>query len=103
MIAALLDTVGHRGRYIQIGIPGKSAPEVSVNVPVLSLVKKRIIIEGNAQGSANARDFIPRMVQWYRDGEFPIDKLVQFFPAEEFSVALHGMRSGSVVKPVLVW
>jgi Zn-dependent alcohol dehydrogenase len=103
VIEALVARIGHRGRYIQMGIPNKSNSSASINVPVVSLVKKRIIIEGNAQGSAIAREFIPKMVQWYREGKFPIDKPIQFFPAENFASALQGMKDGSVIKPVLIW
>ncbi|KAJ9615099.1 hypothetical protein H2200_001173 [Cladophialophora chaetospira] len=103
VIEVLVDCMGHRGRYIQIGIPNKSNSGASINLPVLSLVKKRIIVEGNAQGSATATEFIPRMIQWYREGKFPIDKLIQPFPADNFASALRGMRDGSVIKPVLIW
>ena len=43
------------------------------------------------------------MIQWYREGRFPVDKLVKTFPAEEFEKAIHEMHDATTVKPVIVW
>ena len=39
----------------------------------------------------------------YREGKFPVERFVTFFAASDFEKALEGMRTGKVVKPVLVW
>jgi Zn-dependent alcohol dehydrogenase len=43
------------------------------------------------------------MIKWYRDGEFPIDRLVKTYPADDFGRAIADMNSGETVKPVLIW
>ena len=57
----------------------------------------------SSPGDAVPRDFIPQMIQWYRDGKFPIEKLVTFLPVADFPTALKGVETGEMVKPVLVW
>ena len=96
-----MNCIGNRGRYIQLGV--SSDPAVSLSISIDNLVRKRAIIEGISEGSAVAREFIPKMIGWYRDGKFPIDKLIKVFPAKEVSEALRSMEDGSVIKPVLLW
>ncbi len=43
------------------------------------------------------------MIQWYREGKFPFDKLVKMFPATDVAEAVYNMENGSVIKPILVW
>ena len=39
------------------------------------------------------------MVKWYRDGKFPIDKLMKLMPAEDFEKGLQEMHDGVTIKP----
>ena len=58
---------------------------------------------GAIEGNATPSKYVPQMVQWYREGKFPFDKLIKFLPAEEFERGLHEMHTGETVKPVLLW
>jgi Zn-dependent alcohol dehydrogenase len=92
--------LGTKGKHIQIAPP---PPDFHLAIPPFDLFRKSKVIEGSIQGSAVAREFVPRMLGWYREGRFPVEKFVTFFKAEDFEKALAGMRDGKVVKPVLVW
>jgi Zn-dependent alcohol dehydrogenase len=39
----------------------------------------------------------------YREGRFPIDKLMKFMPADQFDQALKEMHDGTTIKPILTW
>jgi Zn-dependent alcohol dehydrogenase len=43
------------------------------------------------------------MIQWYREGRFPIDKMMKFMPADDFKQACHDMHTGETIKPILTW
>ncbi len=43
------------------------------------------------------------MIQWWRDGKFPIEKIVKYFPAKDALQAIQDMVDGGAIKPVLVW
>jgi len=58
---------------------------------------------GAIEGNATPSEYVPKMIQWYREGKFPFDKLIKMMPAEEFESGLHSMHDGSVIKPVLTW
>lgn len=61
------------------------------------------IYMGAIEGNVNPAEFVPRMIEWYRAGKFPFDKLIKMMPAEEFERAVHEMHTGETVKPVLTW
>lgn len=35
---------------------------------------------GSVEGDAVPTDWVPKMIQWYREGRFPIEKLIKYFP-----------------------
>ena len=52
-------------------------------------------------GSAVAKNFIPQMLRWHRDGQFPFDKLVTSYAFEDINQACADVGSGKTVKAVL--
>lgn len=48
------------------------------------------------------RVFIPQLLELYRQGRFPLDKLVRTFPFAELEGAIEATASGEAVKAVLV-
>jgi Zn-dependent alcohol dehydrogenase len=43
------------------------------------------------------------MLGWWREGKFPIEKIVQQFPVKDALLAVQRMKDGTVIKPVLIW
>lgn len=62
------------------------------------------------------------MIRWFQKGQFPIDRLIKFYPVSQivnhnmvilqkvnlsqvgdFEKAIHDMENGSTIKPVLIW
>ena len=99
MNSAML-SLGTKGKHIQIAPPPS---DFHLAIPPSDLFRKSKVIEGSIQGSAVAREFVPKMIQWYHGGRFPLDKFVTFFGASDFAQALQGMEDGTVIKPVLIW
>lgn len=88
------------GKIVQVG----AAPfdfNLDFNVFDWMVQGKQYI--GAIEGHAVPAEYVPRMIQWYREGRFPIDKLVKLFPVYEFKTALEEMHSGITIKPVLRW
>lgn len=86
-----------------VGLVGAPAPGSEVSFEVgASLVrgwKFRTIIEGDAV----PQDFIPRLVGLWRQGKFPIEKLVRNYPIENINDAFADSASGEVIKPIVVF
>lgn len=54
------------------------------------------------EGNAVPHVFLPQMINWWRQGLFPFDKLIERFPLSEINAAAEASESGRVVKPVLI-
>ncbi len=58
-------------------------------------------IKGIIEGDAVPDLFIPKIIELYRQGRFPFDKLITYYPFEEINKAAEDMEKGIVIKPVL--
>ncbi len=46
--------------------------------------------------------FIPKLIDWYQQGRFPVDRLVETYPLDDINEAFGASTSGRVIKPVVV-
>jgi aryl-alcohol dehydrogenase len=60
---------------------------------------KRVI--GVLGGGGRSGQLIPALIELYRQGRFPFDKLVRFYDFGEVEQALADSKSGEVIKPIL--
>lgn len=60
-------------------------------------------LTGVIEGDADPQEWVPRLIEMYRNGEFPFEKLIQTFPFEKINEAVEASKNGSVIKPVLVF
>lgn len=58
-------------------------------------------LQGIIGGNANPKTFIPMLIEYWRQGRFPFDRLIEEFPFEKFGDAWEAFRGGKVIKPVL--
>lgn len=58
-------------------------------------------LQGIIGGSANPHVLIPQLVEYWRAGRFPFDRMIEEFPFGDFSTAWTETRSGRVIKAVL--
>jgi aryl-alcohol dehydrogenase len=58
-------------------------------------------VRGIIAGDSVAEVFIPTLIELYRQGRFPFDRLINFYPFDEIGKAVGDMEKGVVVKPVL--
>ncbi|EXJ79941.1 hypothetical protein A1O3_08227 [Capronia epimyces CBS 606.96] len=98
VIEAGLALTANRGQLIIIGVPPMDA---QLGVHLVTFMQTGKILRGCIEGDVNPAEYIPEMIKRFRAGQFPIDKLVNFYP--EFHRALAEMKDGRSVKPVLVW
>ena len=56
---------------------------------------------GVVEGSSRPQQFIPRLIDLYRQGRFPFDRLVRYYPFAAINQALHDSEHGAAIKPIL--
>jgi aryl-alcohol dehydrogenase len=57
----------------------------------------------NVQGSSIYPIFIPQLVELWKQGRFPFEKLVQTYPFAEIEQGFKDSASGTTIKPILVF
>jgi aryl-alcohol dehydrogenase len=58
-------------------------------------------LQGIIQGDATPQSFIPQLIEFYREGRFPFDKLVRFYEPGEIDKAFSDAARGETIKPVI--
>ncbi|MBV9327633.1 MAG: hypothetical protein JO352_28280 [Chloroflexi bacterium] len=53
------------------------------------------------QGDSVPDLFIPTLIELYRNGRFPLDRLMAFYPFEQINEAARASEHGEVVEPTL--
>ncbi|KAK5167572.1 uncharacterized protein LTR77_007271 [Saxophila tyrrhenica] len=90
----------NRGKIIQVGSPPF---DFNLELETFSFMVSGKQFIGAIEGQAYPPEHVPKMIQWYREGRFPIDKFSKFIPAAEYEQGLHEMHEGTIIKPILVW
>jgi Zn-dependent alcohol dehydrogenase len=96
--AAFLSTRA-RGAAVLVGIP---ASDAEVSLPALSIPRMERRVLGSVYGSARPERDIPALLELYRRGRLPLDRLISTrLPLEAVEDAFGIMRGGSPGRVVL--
>jgi aryl-alcohol dehydrogenase len=82
------------------GMVGQVTPGDEVSLDPWKILLGRTL-RGIIQGDANPKIWIPQIVDLYRQGRFPIDHLIEYYPLEEINKAADDSERGTVIKAVL--
>jgi aryl-alcohol dehydrogenase len=77
--------------------PGNTKYEFDANDWILSGRKIRGVVEGDSIIPV----YIPRLIELYKQGRFPFDKLVTYYDFKDINQAVEDMEAGKVIKPIL--
>lgn len=77
------------------------AAVATAEFPMPVLMSRNLKISSAAEGNSNPKVFIPQILKYYKEGRFPLDKLVTYYKFDELEQAIADMASGKCVKPVL--
>lgn len=87
-----------RGRMVLAGV---SPPNTKLHIDPNRLMAGGRTLRGTVEGDADPTLLIPRMIEWLRAGQLPVDRLVTRYPFEQINAAAADMLAGRVIKPVL--
>ncbi|HKR91930.1 NAD(P)-dependent alcohol dehydrogenase [Novosphingobium sp.] len=59
-------------------------------------------VRGIIEGDSIPDIFIPRLIELWRQGRFPFDRLVRFYPLDEIEAAAQASEKGDVLKAILL-
>jgi aryl-alcohol dehydrogenase len=84
------------GKVAIVGMGG----DVTLNFTNDILMEGKSII-GTVQGDSVPQLHIPRLIQYYKEGKFPFDRLVKFYDFEDINQAFEDSKSGIAIKPIV--
>ncbi|MNP51536.1 Aryl-alcohol dehydrogenase [compost metagenome] len=79
---------------------GVSPPGAEVTVPVMSLFFGQTL-GGAVEGNAVPKILIPRLIELWRQGRFPFERMVKFYDFEQINQAVADSASGATLKAIL--
>ena len=92
-------SLGSAGTCVVIGVPRAGE---TVAVDVVNMVARGLRVVGTNQGDAVPRTFIPQLIELYKRGRLPVEKIVTCFDFAQINEAAEASLNGSVIKPVLM-
>jgi len=107
-----VDCIGF-GIVVSDALASLQTPGVCATVGYQGAVNEVTIDQGNLlfgkslvgviEGDAIPGQFIPLLLDLYRDGRFPFDKLIDTYPFESINEAIAAVHSGKTIKAVLTY
>ncbi|MDR1571625.1 MAG: NAD(P)-dependent alcohol dehydrogenase [Clostridiales Family XIII bacterium] len=86
------------GAAVVISVTGPA--EVSVPLEAY-LMNPSVTLSGLTEGGSNPQVFIPKLVEYFRAGRLPVDRLVRLYDFKDIKKAFEDSHSGAAIKPVL--
>lgn len=93
-----IDVLGIRGTC---GIVGAPPLGTEASFDINSLMIPGRTIRGICEGDSLAAVFIPQLIELYRQGRFPFDRLIKFYEFDQINAAIDDAAKGVTIKPVL--
>ncbi|MXP23392.1 alcohol dehydrogenase catalytic domain-containing protein [Gordonia sp. HNM0687] len=98
-LQALVESLAVAGELALIGAPpagSRGSFEVQKHLPGK-------VIRGITMGDAEPQSFIATLIDAYRKGLFPMDRLQRHYKFDDIRTAIADAKSGVAIKPVLVY
>jgi aryl-alcohol dehydrogenase len=96
-LRAAVDALAPRGTCCLVG---SARDGVDAALEMRTLQQGRVV-RGCIQGESVIQEFLPRLVDLYRAGELPVDRLVRHYDFAAINDAVADMLSGRTIKAVL--
>jgi aryl-alcohol dehydrogenase len=96
-LRAAVDALAPRGTCCLVG---SAAAGVEAPIEMRTLQQGRIV-RGCIQGESVVKNFLPRLVELYRAGRLPVDRLVRHYEFAAINEAVADMLAGTTIKAVL--
>ncbi len=100
VIAAVIASLAQQGQFGMVGVPAEPTAELTVGL--IEMQARGLSFRGIVEGDSNPDVFIPQLVEMYRAGTFPFDKIITTIPFAKINDAVAAQGRGEVVKAVLV-
>lgn len=85
----------------ELALVGAYTPGAMIEIDATFAMSGGRVIRGVVEGSADPAVFIPQLIDHYRNGRFPFDRLTQMFAFADIADAIAAGETGRVIKPIV--
>jgi len=102
VVEGAADCLAPQGVFGFVGVP--KAADVGMKLPstMLNVILRGHTYMGIIEGDSEPDEFIPQLIELYRAGRFPFDRLIKTYPLSAINRAVAEQRDGLCVKAVLL-
>lgn len=100
LIDIMLDSMQTRGTAVVASMHGDAEIPIKINI---RLTTPCVTLAGLLEGGSNPPEFIPQLIEYYKQGRFPVEKLCSYYSFDRLGEAIEDARSGKAIKPVIVF
>jgi aryl-alcohol dehydrogenase len=83
------------------GVVGAPAVGTEVSLDVNTVLTGGRVVRGIVEGESVPSRFLPTLVDLWRRGRFPVDRMMQHYDFDQIDQAARDAEAGVVIKPVL--
>jgi aryl-alcohol dehydrogenase len=83
------------------GVIGAPALGSEVSLDVTTVLSGGRVVRGIVEGDSVPDVFLPRLLELWEQGRFPVERLMTFYDFDDIEQAAHDAESGATIKPVL--
>jgi aryl-alcohol dehydrogenase len=98
VIRSAVESLAPRGTC---GLLGASPITAELTLNVAHLMTAGRAVRGIIEGDSVPELFIPALIDLYRQGRFPFDRLLRFYPFSELNAAIADSEAGVTIKAVV--
>lgn len=97
--AAVMNALGPKGT---LGIVGISPPGTPLPGEVNTAMTYGHTVKGIIEGDSDPDVFLPELIEHYRRGALPFDRMIKTFPFDQINEAIAAQHHGDCIKVVLL-
>lgn len=98
VIRVATDCLGIKGIC---GVLGANPPGTEMTLNAFDFLSHGRRLMGLIEGDAISDEFIPKLIDLYKAGEFPFDKLISYYEFDQINEAINDTHTGKAIKPIV--
>jgi aryl-alcohol dehydrogenase len=98
LLRQAVDCLAPRGTC---GVIGAAALGTEVSLDMNTILTAGRAVRGIVEGDSVPRSTLPRLIELWKQGRFPVDRLMTYYDFDQIDEAARAAEDGAVIKPVL--
>jgi NDMA-dependent alcohol dehydrogenase len=102
LIEPAMQLVGKRGTLVETSVAPASQKQITLDLFTFGIYEKRMV--GTLFGSANSRNAIPQLLDYYMEGTLKLDELItKTYTLDQINDAYADMHAGNVIRGMITY